>query len=296
MLKYCRNAWIAAILLFCGHAGSAFSGTVAPAAPSVAAGAPPKIISVWTHAAPGYPDFAVLQESVERFNRQQHAYRAELTSSLRRDYESWVLREAASGTLPCVLEFDGPFLAEFAWPQYLQPIDRFVSPAMLKDFLPSIVAQGTYQGRLFSLGQYDSGIGLWGNRRHLLAAGVRIPTLNDPWTLGEFEQALAKLTALPGIDYAINFSFYAKGNEFYAYSFAPILQGFGGDLIDRRTYRNAKGVIDGPQSVTAMKHLQHLLQGCFDAHACSPHMGRYCRQRTWAGRAGSRSIKVWPCS
>ena len=46
--------------------------------------------------------------------------------------------QTVNGTLPCLLDLDGPFLAEFAWPHYLQPIDRFVPQAMRDDFLPSI--------------------------------------------------------------------------------------------------------------------------------------------------------------
>lgn len=110
------------------------------------------------------------------------------------------------------------------------------------------------------MGQYDSGIGLWGNRRYLLAAGVRIPTLDKPWNLKEFEDALAKLTALKEVDYAINFGIYAKNSEFYSYAYSPILQGFGGDLIDRRSYLTAKGVLDGPQSVAAMKHFRRWIK------------------------------------
>lgn len=220
----------------------------------------PKIISVWSHEDAGSREFDAIKQAAEQFNHSQHTYRVELTSSLRRDYGNWIHHEAATGTLPCVLELDGPQLAEMAWPQYLQPIDRFVTPELLNDFLPSIVAQGIYQGRLYSLGQYDSGVGLWGNRRYLLAAGVRIPTLESPWTLAEFEDALAKLSALKEVEYAINFSIYVRHDEFYSYAYGPILQGFGGDLIDRRNYPTAKGVLDGPQSVEAMKHFQSWVQ------------------------------------
>ncbi len=220
-----------------------------------ASGMPPKIISAWTHEDANSAVFEVLRKAAETFNRRQHGYKVEITSNLRRNYENWVRREAASGTLPCLLEFDGPLLHAFAWPQFLQPIDPFVPPGFLHDFLPSVVAQGSYQGRLYSLAQYDSGLGLWGNRRYLRAAGLRIPTLNAPWSLEEFEQALAKLTALEEVDYAINFALYNRGEEFYSYAYAPILQGFGGDLIDRRRVR-AKGMLDGPQSVAAMKYFQ----------------------------------------
>jgi multiple sugar transport system substrate-binding protein len=225
-----------------------------------AAGLPPKRITAWTQEDAGSREFDILKKAAESFNRQQHAYRIEIVSSLRRDYEMWVQHEAANGTLPCLLAFDGPLLAEFAWPQYLQPIDRFVPPEMLRDFLPSIVEQGTYQGRLYSLGQFDSGVGIWGNRRYLQAAGVRIPTLESPWSLAEFEDALARLATLKEVEYPINFSIRVRHDEFYSYGYSPILQSFGGDLIDRRDYRTARGVLDGPASVQAMKHFQKWVQ------------------------------------
>ena len=235
-------------------------GVAHAASPKPATGIPPKTFIAWTHEDPSSREFDALKKAADEFNSQQHVYQVKLVSSLRRDYESWVHLEAATGTLPCLLAFDGPRLAEFAWLQYLQPIDRFVTPELLQDFLPSIIKQGTYQGRLYSLGQFSSGVGLWGNRRYLHAAGVRIPTLESPWTLEEFEDAMAKLTTLKEVDYAINFGLYSRNNEFYAYAYAPILQGFGGDVIDRQTHRTAKGVLDGPQSVKAMTHFQRWVQ------------------------------------
>ena len=96
-----------------------------------------------THADPLTSEFELVKRAADAFNRRQHVYRIEFVSSLRRDYANCVHREAANGSLPCLLDFDGPFLAEFAWPQYFQPIDRFVPKAMLDDFPPSIVAQGS---------------------------------------------------------------------------------------------------------------------------------------------------------
>jgi multiple sugar transport system substrate-binding protein len=55
-------------------------------------------------------------------------------------------------------------------------------------------------------------------------------------------------------------AFYTGTSEFYAYAYPPLLQGFGGDLIDRSSYRSAKGVLDGPQSVAAMHRLQYWLK------------------------------------
>ncbi len=217
----------------------------------------PIVISAWTHEASTTPEFALLKQAAETFNRRQSTYRVEIYPSFSKDYEQRVLNAAATGTLPSLLELDGPFLYAFAWPGYLQPIDKFVSPELLKDFLPSIIAQGTYEGRLYSLGLFDSGLALWGNRRYLAAAGVRIPSVKAPWSLEEFEQALDRLTKLADVDYALSLTLYVfAGGEFHSYAYAPILQGFGGDVIDRRDYRRATGVLDGPQSVAAMKRVQ----------------------------------------
>ena len=234
-----------------------FSAALLLVLPAEAAGRQPTTISARTHSDPRSPEYNLIKEAADAFNQRQHQYRIEFESSQRRDYANWVHRQAANGTLPCLLDLDGPFLAEFAWPQYLQPIDRFVPQAMRDDLLPSIVAQGSYRGKLYSLGQFESGVVLWGNLRYLRAAGVRIPTLQSPWSLAEFEQVLARLASLKQLARPINFSFFnGRGNEFFPYAYSPILQGFGGDLIDRSPGGSAKGTLDGPRSLDAIAHLK----------------------------------------
>lgn len=231
-------------------------GVLMPAAAAAANESAAIPITMWTHATEQTAEYELEHAAVERFNRKQRRYRGELLPAVSRNYEDRVQSAAATGTLPCLLELDGPFLYAFARPGYLQPIDRFVPRAMRDDFLPSIIRQGTFDGRLYSLAQFDSGLALWGNRRHLNAAKVRIPTLDRPWNLAEFEQALARLAAIDGLEYAITFNVFNRSNEFYSYAYAPILQGFGGDLIDRRDFGSARGVLDGAASVAAMQHFQ----------------------------------------
>ncbi len=215
-----------------------------------------KIISVWTHMLPGSIEGDVFAKTVKEFELAQDEYTIQVVSISPEIYADRIIGSAQSGILPCALEFDGPYLYNFVWSGYLQPIDRFVSPALKADFLPSIIAQGTYNGQLYSVGQFEAGMMLYGNRRYLQAAGVRIATFEKPWNLAEFEQALEKLTALPEVEYAIDMKVNYGRSEFYTYGFSPIVQSFGGDLIDRRTYKQASGVLDGPRSVEAMKHFQ----------------------------------------
>jgi multiple sugar transport system substrate-binding protein len=226
---------------------------VGPAHPAAAA---PKSIAVWTRSTFSTDETDALRAAAAAFNNAQQDYRAELFASNYQNYADWVQNVAVTGTLPCLLEVDGPFVAAFAWPGYLRPLDKFVTAGMRRDLLPSILAQGTYDGHLYSLGQFDSGLGLWANRRYLRAAGLRIPTVARPWTLAEFEHAMERLARIPGVDYPLDLAVYTGTSEFYPYAYLPILAGFGGDFIDRRSYRSASGVLDGPQAVAAMTRMQ----------------------------------------
>ena len=217
-------------------------------------------INVWTHEAANTPAFAAVKAGAEAFNRAQRTHRVLIVPSIYRYYDERVQSAAATGTLPCVLDIDGPFVPVFAWRGYLQSIDTFVSKALLDDLLPTIVVQGTYNGRLYTLGQFESGLGLWANKRYLDRVGARIPTIKEPWTLAEFEQTLEALTALEDVEYALDLALYTRRGEFYSYALAPILQGFGGDLVSRDANAAAKGVLDGPQSVAAMERFQHWLK------------------------------------
>lgn len=238
------------------RAAAALALALAPAA----AGAGARAIEVWVHQSVGSAEFGAVRQAADAFNRRQKAYRVELVAAANAaNYGERVHLAAATGTLPCLLEFDGPHLYGYAWRGYLQPIERFIPRALLADVLPSVLAQGSYDGRLYSLGQFESGMGLWANRRYLRAAGARIPTVERPWTLAEFEQLLPRLAALDGVDYPLDMSFYARTGEFYSYAYAPLLQSFGGDLIERAGYRAASGVLDGAASVAALRQLQHWL-------------------------------------
>jgi len=214
-------------------------------------------INVWTHEGANTPAFAALKTAAETFNRRPGARKVNIVPSLYRYYEERVQSAAATGTLPCVLEIDGPFVQAFAWAGYLQSIDKFVTKELLDDLLPTIVVQGTYNGRLYTLGQFESGLGLWGNDRYLTRVGARMPTIEAPWSLAEFEHVLDRLAGLEDLDYALDLAVYAGQSEFYSYAYAPILQGFGGDLVRRGTQPSAQGVLDGSQSVAAMKRFQH---------------------------------------
>ena len=219
----------------------------------------PVTVKVWFHSGKG-EERDVLDAQVEDFNAMQDEVTVNAILLPEGSYNDQVSAGALAGDLPCLLDFDGPFLYNYAWSGYMRPIDDLVSSSLKNDFLPSIINQGTYGGKLYSLGTFDSGLAIWGNKAYLEAAGVRIPTgIDDAWTMAEFMDAMEKLMALDETEYVIDFKFNYGAGEWNTYGFAPIVQSYGGDLIDRSDYQSADGVLNGPEAVAAMEWFQTLI-------------------------------------
>jgi len=220
--------------------------------------AEPVTIEVWFHSGKG-EEREVLDAQVKAFNEMQSEVKVEAVLLPEGSYNEQVSAAALAGDLPDLLDFDGPFLYNYAWAGHLAPIDEFVSADLKADFLPSIIDQGTYGGKLYSLGTFDSGLAIWGNKAYLEKAGVRIPTsIDDAWTLDEFNDALEKLQALDEVEYAIDFKMNYGQGEWYTYGFSPIIQSWGADLIDRSDYQASDGVLNSPEAVEALTWFQDL--------------------------------------
>lgn len=217
-------------------------------------------IDVWFHSGKGEERDA-LDAQVKDFNAMQDEVQINAIQLPEGSYNDQVNSAALAGDLPCLLDFDGPNLYNYAWAGYLRPIDEYVSDELRNDFLPSIIEQGTYAGKLYSLGTFDSGLAIWANKAYLEEAGVRIPEgLDDAWTFEEFNEALEKLQALDQVEYAIDFKMNYGAGEWFTYGFSPIVQGFGGDLIDRSDYQSADGVLNSEESVAALEWFQSLFE------------------------------------
>jgi multiple sugar transport system substrate-binding protein len=203
---------------------------------------------------------AALNATLQAFSDSHPNIRVEAVQLPEGSYIDQVNVAAMSHSLPCLLDFDGPTLYNYAWSGYLIPLDTYVSSQMRADFLPSILQQGTYNHHLYSLGQYDSGLGFYANKQYLREARVRIPTINSPWTLSEFNDILARLKHVAGVQYPLDLNMYPPGGEWFTYGFSPFVESFGGDLINRSTYQSAMGVLNGPNAVAALTWFQNLFK------------------------------------
>lgn len=215
-------------------------------------------LQVWVHSGQ-QAERQTIEQQVEHFNASQKEITVKLTFIPEGSYNSQIQAASLSKDLPDVVEFDGPFVYNYVWQRNLIPLDA-LSKKVRQDLLPSIIKQGTYKGRLYSVGSFDSGLGLYGRRSHLKAAGVRIPTTNeDAWTVTEFNQALAALAEKDPDRQVLDLKLNNQG-EWFTYAFSPIIQSAGGDLIERNGYQSADGVLNSKNSVAAMKQVQSWIQ------------------------------------
>ncbi len=161
--------------------------------------------------------------------------------------------------LPDVMELDAPFLANYVWSGYLQPIKPLVDKDILDDMTGSNIAQGTYpiDKDLYAIGLTDSSVVLYGNKKYLEAIGARIPkSVDDAWTREEFEGYLEKLSKLEGVKWPIDtFRGYGIKTEWITYAYGPLLESAGCDLIDRKVWK-ASGTLDSEACVKALTMMQ----------------------------------------
>jgi multiple sugar transport system substrate-binding protein len=217
-------------------------------------------LQVWVHSGQA-AEQQTIEQQVKQFNAvQTQKIKVELTFIPEGSYNAQIQAAALSKDLPDVLEFDGPFVYNYVWQQNLIPIDQLISAPVRQDLLPSILKQGSYKGRLYSVGTYDSGLGLYARRSQLQAAGVRIPKSNqDAWTGAEFTQVLAALAKKDSDRQVLDLKLNTRG-EWLTYGFSPVIQSAGGDLIRRRDYQAADGSLNGPAAVAAMQQVQTWIQ------------------------------------
>lgn len=202
---------------------------------SAEAGSGTGTISVWAHEGQeGEVD--ALKGAVEEFNSSQSDVEVELRLIPEADYTKTVQASSVED-LPDVLEYDGPLLSAFAYDGKLSPVADFVSSETIDNQTESVLAQNTFpeDDALYGLSMFDSGLGIYGNKKLLDAAGVEYPTTwEDAWTADEFTTALEALAAKDAdgkvLDIKENY-----GGEWPTYGFLPIVASAGEEVISDNT-------------------------------------------------------------
>lgn len=210
-------------------------------------------LTMWYHGAGNEVESKIINQIITDFNASQKDWTVTLQSFPQLAYNDSVTAGALAGTLPDILDMDGPVMPNWAWSGYIQPLQ--IDTSKIANFLPG--PQGVYDGKLYSIGLWDAAVALVTRKSILDDLKLREPTLEKPWTGEEFEGALKAAKDSGKYKYALDLGMAWKG-EWYPYAFSPFLQSFGGDLVDRTTYTTAEGALNGEAAMAWGKWWQHL--------------------------------------
>lgn len=215
-------------------------------------------LRIWAHA--GQPDErAALEATVAHINASQDTLRLELTLLPEGGYNAQVQAAALASELPDLLEFDGPFLQAYAAAGHLRPLDALLPDSLRRDLLPSLIAQGSYRDSLYAIGQFDSGLGLFGRRSLLAAVGARLPgNPAEAWSADEFAALLESLATEDADGAVLDLHLDDRG-EWLSYAFLPWLWSAGAGLLGGGPPARAVGTLDSPASLRVLRTLQSWL-------------------------------------
>ncbi|MEM8704749.1 MAG: extracellular solute-binding protein [Pseudomonadota bacterium] len=213
-------------------------------------------LSLWYHGAgSANAEEALVNQLVEEFNASQSDWKVVIETFPQLAYNDAVGAAALAGELPDILDVDGPVMPNWAWANYMQPLG--IDEAKLDGYLPGPI--GRWNGEVYSVGLWDAAVALTTRRSTLEKYGIRVPTLDEPWSLDEFNGALAAIQASGDFENALDLGMAWKG-EWYPYAFSPFLQSFGGDIVDRSTYQTAEGVLNGDEALAFGEWWQGLFE------------------------------------
>lgn len=230
-------------------------------------------VSIWVHETDS-GEGQLYKKLVDDFNNENAGtYHATLTQIARSGdaggYDDKINAAISNGGLPDVFTIDGVRVGEFADAGAIVPISDYFTADDLADFNPSIVQQGTYQDQLYTVGCFDSSVGIFYNKDMFEAAGITPATKEDPWTLQELTEAAEKLTTSDC--YGITMSLDSK-DETIIYFFLPLIQSQGANVFgdDGLT---ADGYLNGDAAVNVVSWIKSMVDNGYAS--ATPEMNSF---------------------
>lgn len=215
-------------------------------------------VRIWAHQGQE-TEHRALQSIAAAFNEahRDQGWRVELTFFPDFQFTEKIAIAAAAGDLPDGFEIDGPLLARYVDAHLLAPLDAELSASDRADFLPTILEQGTIDGRIYSLGAFDSAVVLYYDKKMFAAARVIPPAGNAAWTWAEFLDACGKLRSAGIEPLAMHLD--ESADEWFTYAFSPVIWSGGGELISADGRRVA-GVLASKVNVHSLTAWQTIFK------------------------------------
>ncbi len=216
-------------------------------------------LSIWVHETDSSEEGKLYAALVDEFNEKYSGkYHATISQIARSGdaggYDDKVNAAISNGGLPDVYTVDGVTVAQYADAGAIVPIDEYFTEEELKDFNPSIIQQGTYDDKLYTLGVMDSSVGIFYNKDMFEEAGIEPATIDNPWTLDDLTEAAKKLTT--DDHYGITMSLDAK-DETLIFFFLPLIQSQKSNVVSEDGLI-ADGYLNGEATVNALTWIKEM--------------------------------------
>jgi len=168
----------------------------------------------------------------------------------------------ASGNAPDLFSLDGPDVSYWAYMNSLKSLDSYASSEFKERFLPNIIQQGTYQGKLYHLGYNESTLCILYNKPLFEKLGIKAPkSIQEAWTWTEFVNVCKHIKENSDCPYPLLMDsgrgLQQRQGEWLTYSALPFIFQNEGTVFDP-ALRKTTGYLNSPRSVEAMDWLGKL--------------------------------------
>lgn len=199
-------------------------------------------IAEWNEA---NPDIQVTREAIDRSDSYA--------------YDNKIATAVTSNDLPDIFYVDGPQVSYYAANGISVPLDDYFTEEDLKDFVPSSVAQNTYDGQLYAIGATESSVAFYYNKDMLKECGVDVEdldsrTLENPITWEEMAEIAEKCTT----DSYVGTHVIMDHGEGLPYALEPMYISKGKDFISEDG-TEAEGYVNSEEAVETTAYLADLV-------------------------------------
>ncbi len=203
-------------------------------------------------------------EIKDAFNQGTHSFEVKI-SFIYNDLvplRDTLLKAFAGGMAPDILSLDGPDVPYWAYMNSIRPLDDFVNEEFKNRFIPHILKQGTYQGKLYHLGYNESTLCILYNKKLFEKIGIVPPSsIEQAWSWEEFLSICQFIKRKTSIRYPLLMDsgrgLSMTSGEWVTYSAFPfITQNNGSFFNDACT--QATGYLNSKETVEALEWLGKL--------------------------------------
>ncbi|MFP3153933.1 extracellular solute-binding protein [Lachnospiraceae bacterium ZAX-1] len=201
---------------------------------------------------------------VESFNQRNPAYQIK-HSFIHNNVvplRDTLFKAFAGGNAPDIFSLDGPDVPYWAYMNSLQPLDDFVTDEFKDRFIPQIIHQGTYKGKLYHLGYNESTLCILYSKKLFKELNIVPPSdVHNSWSWLEFLDVCKIIKENTDIQYPLLMDSgrglsHTQG-EWITYSSLPFIMQNNGKIFNENCTKTS-GYLNSPASVAAMDWLGKL--------------------------------------